>query len=462
MVIKFYKDGGIFMSDNNKLVEISTSLAAESLTLFLGTGFSKYMTDGSAPSWLELLYECALQLEDDHIIHTLFYVEEETVQQCNVNLTICAQILEDEFFNRGKNIRNTVSDVIKDKINLNTLNKNRVKHFRDFLLKHENINIVTTNYDSIITDFILPMKSKVIVDGDLIHKSKDIVPIYHIHGAITSPDSIILTEADYFRFLHKENYMSRKFYTLIQDTTLVILGYSLNDFNLNRVLNEARELKINSIRESDIYYVSRNEVQDIYQRYFYSTFGVSVLQNLDIDTFFKSIDSGYESANKLLSTLESFSLALEGKQNYKDEFLKLKQSFSYILLSADVSAHSFNDKILQSFILHILNKKEELTRISQAWEQYEHLADWLALLGSRFEMKDTELEDGYLKLVEYSFKKMSKDQSLGYSWQAHFVWKNNFIYLMPGNKELIHEMVSRNLDKFERKNGIDQILQIPD
>jgi len=83
--------------NNKEILEISTSLAAGSLTLFLGTGFSKYMTNGIAPSWLELLYDCAVRLDDQEVLNNLFLVENRVPKECKVNLTVCAQILEEEF-----------------------------------------------------------------------------------------------------------------------------------------------------------------------------------------------------------------------------------------------------------------------------------------------------------------------------------------------------------------------------
>jgi len=241
-------------------------------------------------------------------------------------------------------IRVEISNLIKEKINLETLDKDRVKQFRKFLLKHDSVTIVTTNYDSIITDFVLPLSSKPVVNGKLIPKSINIKPIYHIHGSIAYPHSIILTEGDYFNFLHKENYMSRKLFTLIQETTLVIMGYSLGDFNLNRILNEAKELKLNTIRKSDIYYINREKVGNIYQRYFYTTFGVNVLQELEINDFLCALELDYVKADQLILGAERFPLIIEGHKKYKDKYLKLRKAFSHILLRADASAYSFEDE----------------------------------------------------------------------------------------------------------------------
>src|SRR5699024_2211715 len=237
--------------------------------------------------------------------------------------------------------------------------------------------------------------------------------------------SIILTEGDYFNFLHKENYMSRKLFTLIQETTLVIMGYSLGDFNLNRILNEAKELKLNTIRKSDIYYINREKVGNIYQRYFYTTFGVNVLQELEINDFLCALELDYVKADQLILGAERFPLIIEGHKKYKDKYLKLRKAFSHILLRADASAYSFEDEELQDLILKILKRKREFTFENNAWEQYEHLADWLCQLGCLFEVDGTKLEKTFVELVKYSFSKMSKELYLGYSWKSHSIWQYN-------------------------------------
>jgi len=54
-------------------LDIATSLHTNSLTLFVGTGFSKYMTNGNAPNWLELLVECTKVIDnDDKLLNQLF------------------------------------------------------------------------------------------------------------------------------------------------------------------------------------------------------------------------------------------------------------------------------------------------------------------------------------------------------------------------------------------------------
>ncbi len=45
-------------------LELAVSLASKSLTLFVGTGLSKYLTGNKAPSWLELLIDLTTLIDD--------------------------------------------------------------------------------------------------------------------------------------------------------------------------------------------------------------------------------------------------------------------------------------------------------------------------------------------------------------------------------------------------------------
>ena len=227
----------------NENLNLATSLRTNSLTLFIGTGFSKYMTNNIAPSWLELLVECTSVVDnDDKLKNQLFNTDAGgSVKESRYDLTICAQMLEIEFRKKKKTIKETISDIIKARINSHTIDKRKIKELQDFFHKHPNVNIVTTNYDTIFSDYVLPLTSRIIIEGSTIPRINSGQNIYHIHGCVEKPESIILTINDYYNFQNNNNYFSRKFFTLLQETTVAILGYSLGDFNLNSILSEVKK-----------------------------------------------------------------------------------------------------------------------------------------------------------------------------------------------------------------------------
>jgi len=213
----------------NDYLNIATSLTSNSFTLFVGTGFSKYMTNGLAPSWLELLVECTLRIDnDDKLKNQLFNTDSSgIVKEAKYDLTICAQMLELAYKKKRHGIKDTISDIIREKINQSTIDIQKLENVKDFFSKHPNINIITTNYDTLFSDYIVPLTSRIIIEGSTIPQINTGQNIYHIHGCINKPESIILTINDYYNFQNNNNYFSRKFFTLLQETTVGILGYSL-------------------------------------------------------------------------------------------------------------------------------------------------------------------------------------------------------------------------------------------
>jgi len=280
----YLRSGCNFMSD---FLDIATALHTNSLTLFVGTGFSKFLTDGKAPSWLELLVECTKEIDkDDRLLNQLFNLDSSgIVKEAKFELTVCAQILEIEFRKAKKDIKDSVARIITESINDKTIDKSSLEEFQEFFSKHPNINIVTTNYDTLFSDYIIPSTSRVIIEGSTIPRLNSGQNIYHIHGCITKPSSIVLTLNDYYNFQNSNNYFSRKFYTLLQETTVAILGYSLGDFNLNTILSEVKNTRTESFRKTDIYYINRSSVSEVISRFYSTTYGISVIENKPINNF---------------------------------------------------------------------------------------------------------------------------------------------------------------------------------
>src|SRR5690606_16699157 len=213
----------------NDYLNIATSLTSNSFTLFVGTGFSKYMTNGLAPSWLELLVECTLRIDNDDKLKNQLFNNDSSgiVKEAKYDLTICAQMLELAYKKKRHGIKDTISDIIREKINQSTIDIQKLENVKDFFSKHPNINIITTNYDTLFSDYIVSLTSRIIIEGSTIPQINTGQNIYHIHGCINKPESIILTINDYYNFQNNNNYFSRKFFTLLQETTVGILGYSL-------------------------------------------------------------------------------------------------------------------------------------------------------------------------------------------------------------------------------------------
>jgi hypothetical protein len=439
----------------NDLLNIATSLANDSLTLFVGTGFSRHLTDDSAPTWPELMAECAKAIDDrDKLFKELFKTRRDGSINPKFPILICSQILELRYKQENRSLKDEIVRIIKHRVNKTTINEDRLLKMKAFFRKHKNINIVTTNYDTLFSDFIMP-KGRVIVEGNPIPRINTGQNIFHIHGSIKKPDSIVASFNDYFHFINSRNYFSRKFFTLLEETTVVIMGYSLEDFNLNAILNEVNTVRKESFRSTDILYVSRNELDPVIQEYYYSTYGIKTLQIPNLTNLFVRVENNFPRAKKLIKSVRQLKLVLKGKRSYEDDFLKLRSSLHDILQQADSLSIEGNNLAFLNLLVVLLEKKRSFSSANGAWEQYHHLADWLLEIASRIVIKGSAIEKQFNSLAEYSFENCSRKRLLGYSWQAYTEWNTRWKDMKFENQIMLRELISEN--SFHKPLEIDKI-----
>jgi len=413
------------------------------------------MTNGEAPNWLELLVDCTRAIDKENkLLNQLFNSDSSgKVKEAIYELSICAQILEGEYLKKRKNIKEEISKIIQARINEKTIDKEKLAHLQAFFSEHPNINIVTTNYDTIFSDYVIPITSRIVIEGSIIPRINSGQNIYHIHGYINRPESIILTINDYYNFQNSNNYFSRKFFTLLQETTVAILGYSLGDFNLNSILNEVKNSKNESFRRTEIYYITKDSIAEVIEKFYSITYGIKVIQNTTTDAFFDNIDKQYGKAKTLIDSVEDLKDVIAGTHSYTDDFLKLKISLTTILLQAASLGIDSKDKHFIKTLVTLLKKKRVFTREDNAWSQYEHLADWLIEIASIIVIKGTEFEKEFCEIAIYSFRYSSKRLYRGYSWHAWESWHNRWQEMKLENQIMLEDII--------KNNTWDTLLDIP-
>ena len=178
---------------------------------------------------------------------------------------------------------------------------------------------------------------------------------------------------------------------------------------------------------------------------FYSlTYGISVIQNKQINQFFDSIEIEYEKAKELIDSVESLKDVINGTKVYDDDFLKLRISLPTILVQAASIGIESNDELFLKTLILILNKKSEFTSSNNAWLQYEHLADWLIEVASTVVVKNTIIENEFCEIAKHSFKKSSKRLYKGYSWYAWKEWNTRWHEMKIENQIMLQELIENN------------------
>lgn len=112
--------------------------------------------------------------------------------------------------------------------------------------------IITTNYDELLEKIVFKDFKSIIgqrVISDRI-KGKN-GRVLKIHGCVTKPESIVISENDYEIFISKQKYLSAKLLTFFVEYPIIIMGYSLSDRNILGILETISEIDIygNSLKQ---------------------------------------------------------------------------------------------------------------------------------------------------------------------------------------------------------------------
>jgi len=412
--------------------EIAYAAASNRLCIFTGTGFSKSIsTNEEAPSWEELLRGCLSNLESAKTLEEDLFPEDTRKR---LPLEEIAEIIAIELKKNGRDLH----DEIAEKISAIELESSDGP-VSNFLKKHP-FRAITTNYDLLIETILGEQNCISITPGLPIPRANSHSKIYHVHGSIKSPQNMVVTSSDYFNFINRESYFSRKLSTTLHENTVVILGYSLSDTNLKAILNDYKQSVSDNRINYNIFFVSRNTISDPVKEYYENCYGIRVIDNTEIETFFENLETRMDEAIKCAGdSKENLQKALTGDYTYSNDVLKVETSLFEITAALPAIGKTYDDTEVIKLLTDIIDKKQALTRKNSAWEQYVQLARWLAYLAGAFELRGTQLEESFLNATIYSMSRMSQKMIWGRSWQSYPVWKKGWAQILNDNKRLIKE-----------------------
>ena len=209
------------------------------VVLWAGAGLSLYAGLPSGVQLREILYEGLTPLEKEEVGK-------------NSDLSHLADEICTLKGNRNYIIQTLKNTFTRDFLSTETHKIiSQIPHFR---------NIITTNYDSLFESVYGSGKLNVIFsDNHTPYIDTKKVNLFKIHGDLSNPDSIIITESDYNNFFSKDteqNTIWSVIKGIIATKSILFIGYSLEDTNVEVVFNKIRE-KIGENRK-ECYFVAPN------------------------------------------------------------------------------------------------------------------------------------------------------------------------------------------------------------
>lgn len=100
---------------------------------------------------------------------------------------------------------------------------------------------ITTNYDNFLESIAQNFKVYTGQEELIFSPIQEIAEIFKIHGTITNPKSLILTQKDYQEFNAKSKYLAAKLMTIFMEYPIIFIGYSLTDSNIQNILTSIVE-----------------------------------------------------------------------------------------------------------------------------------------------------------------------------------------------------------------------------
>lgn len=263
-----------------------------------------------------------------------------------------------------------------------------------------------------------------------------------MHGSIDVPKNMVVTSEDYFQFLSQESYFSRKLSTVLHENTVVILGYSLADTNLKAVLSDYRKFSRSHVIGSNIFLVSKLAVDGHIKDYYSYSYGIRVLDSLEISELFRKINEALPEAEKnFCKSVVNIKKVVRKNHVFDNKYLSLEGSFYEIVASLGAVGFSIDDQNVVAALGKIIEQKVALTQENGAWLQYEHLSRWLIYLASILELKGSSIEAAFLEAVLRSMTTMSRSLKLGYSWHAYDAWSSGWDGIIATNRTMIKKYI---------------------
>ncbi|HCM9313895.1 TPA: SIR2 family protein [Enterobacter hormaechei subsp. steigerwaltii] len=296
-----------------------SSVFTKNYFFWIGSGFSYNF---GYPSWGNVLNEVAEKIKYPMPLNV---DQPLRAAELLLNYSTSESEIKESDFNAlvAKSITNLKTEVKEPKW------LKRFKHFAPNV-------IVTTNWDEVLEEVFDYTPNKIVRKDPQPKVSNNGRNIFKIHGDVGRPESIVVTQSQYFCFQREDTYLSRKIYTLFSEMSPIFIGYSLTDPNISFLYEEAlAHLHGNNPPAFMVIHPNVDETIFNETKYLFKTKNIHLIKATIEDFFYELAQSFKEFKNtpvsfslehkvvidKLTSLLNNI---LSGKKNDYD---KIKETF---------------------------------------------------------------------------------------------------------------------------------------
>lgn len=422
------------------LNKISESSIYGNLGLFIGAGMTKAIINdyplNYAKGWKELLYDVANNFKINF---------EEEFKDSNLSLPEIASKIVLLIRNIERCEYKEALNKLKNKIADITAWYPEEKIRNDFGETLDKINpdwIITSNYD-LVLECLLPGRCESLAPDNLIISRKELIPIYHLHGIRTIPDSIIITQEDYISLFRPNQYRLQKLPLLIKESTTLLIGYGLGDINVLTAVDWSKNV-YNSQNGSNphniIQLLFKNKPQEAP---YIDNNGIIILEISSILDTLNEIKENIDKKRKIYleeSTVINEYIEMFKNANQKDVSDFINKEEWRILILKFLSENEM--KYISGFLVYftkVMDQAWEETIPNQAWEAYDNLLRIILDIIEKIELN--KLPPALFESIVSNFSRLSNfiGNNLGQSIYAYRTWnkrKNNI------NQYYINEIIN--------------------
>ena len=219
--------------------------------MFIGTGLSLRYLENSY-SWENLLKKIAFDFEPNEEYYLDIKADYMTAYGCDYEKVATRleqdfnKYLQDNRNGKFKYINDIFYENMKKGINISrfklyiadllkdtSLKKGMLEEIAELKKARKNIgSIITTNYDKMIEEMF---SFNPLIGNDIL-LSNPYGSVYKIHGCISAPDKIIITEKDYCEFNEKYELIRAQLLSLFIHNPIIFIGYNIGDKNIKDIL----------------------------------------------------------------------------------------------------------------------------------------------------------------------------------------------------------------------------------